>query len=230
MNYLNRLSFLFMSCLLFSKLGAAAEVTYEFQHFSPRAHELMEDHGWNALYKVDLSYVKDYLSAKLPIAPLHTHLIAKRVIPGKSYKLLSRYRALDEAVMATSADPKAFFGSFHEGVPHTYVILKDRLIFTESTSIPSQEKYKDKFSKHYFISGFKNHVYCAGEFYVYKNENGQEIFVVFDNKSGTFRPSEDLLPQLKELLSKNFSAPGLHFSTKHREQQIDKNKLFQTIE
>src|SRR4030095_13141023 len=127
------------------------------------------------------------------------------ILPGKPLLKLFRHLVvnLDPTVRIESA--KDFFNRLQEGRPHTYTVSPYHLIFTESTATPVDEQCKDKLSKHYFISNFLHKVSFAGEFYVYKNPSNKEVFVVFDNSSGTYRPDGEDLPNLKRLLEVNFS-------------------------
>lgn len=107
-------------------------------------------------------------------------------------------------------------------------MLEDRLVFTESTAFPLEEKKKDRLSKHYLISKFQSDVAYAGEMHIYQNPRNRELFLVFDNASGTYLPPSQYLPQLKQLLEYNFSGScdGVYFVTKPHDQKVDTKKLF----
>lgn len=203
-------------------------LNYEVKYFSERAHKMMRDQGKNALYIIPMKHVSDYLPEEQEIKDRGIKLLADHIIPGKSLLRFVRYLIFMHEHHQKSDKAEDLFANLQEGVPHTYVILNDKIIFTESTSLPTTEKYRDKFSKHYLISGLADTVRYAGEFYIYKNIINQEIFVVFDNSSGTFKPENKYLEKLEELLLINLGVNQnkVYFLSKSFEQKIDANKLF----
>ncbi len=127
--------------LLFSSLGHTYhDVLFQKEKFSWLAHKLMGDHGENAVYHVSLDDVSDFLPELHTIKRKHVQKMSQGPAPIKmvlkAYRrwLLSPDRGLDEVT------PRDFFGSFKEDVPYTYVILKDRFSFTESTADSHKEK------------------------------------------------------------------------------------------
>ena len=121
----------------------------------------------------------------------------------------------------------------------TYVLTLDGLLrFTET----GNEFGIDLLSKHTMHSDVNIYIACSGEFFVRRlahpekstddpdqethpdsdipggppdappPENAKNYELVIDNDSGTYRPTGDLLPKLKEFLNENF--PGLHIVTK----------------
>jgi len=196
------------------------------------AGHMMHEHSKKARYWISLQEVSAYLPVQHDIKRGSIKLIEQRLVPGKTpLKILSHitYHSKDVSRVRRT---KEIFGKLVEDKPHTYVILPDRLIFTESTNIPSSEFMKDKFTKHFLISGLVRKVSYSGEFFVYKNISNQEVFVVFDNSSGTYKPSTELLPEVKKLLDINLnsatddSREKIYIVTKSFSQKIDKNKLF----
>lgn len=206
---------------------AGVNLTYRVEGFSVRAHELMGDHGENELYKVPMNHVSDYLPQKESIKRRGVKLIAKRLLPGKSLVKLVHHVILMPNKNERSVSPKAFFGGLPEGIPHTYAIVRNKLIFTETTAFPEQEKYVDRFSKHFLITGCSKYVNFAGEFNVIKNKETDEVFVVFDNASGTYKPKSEHLVNLKNLFDANFSDEGLYFVTKAYGQKISRKQLLE---
>lgn len=201
-------------------------LTYEIEDYSPRAHKILKDHGESALFKISLYDVNAFLPWREPIKRVSTRFFARRFSPVRPIRKFIRMGIYKKRPLSKYSDAKDFFASCHEGVPHTYVVLKNKLIFAESTSSPLQEKYRDKFSKHYLISDLKQSVRYAGEFKVYKNSRDQ-IVVVFDNASGTFRPASEHLPHLQGLLEHNFSEHGLTFVVRSYDQVIDPEQYFE---
>jgi len=80
----------------------------------------------------------------------------------------------------------------------TYVILED---YTMHFSATSAETAKDFLSKHALHSNCSENVVYAGEFFL---EASNIPTLVFDNNSGTYAPSKDLLLSLQQLLEINF--------------------------
>jgi len=219
----------FIILFLLSELGHAFhDVVYQTAKYPQLAHKLMGDHGRNAVYHVDLVGVLDFF-------PVHQAIKAKRVqklhkAPTVVRKVVKTYRSwlFRPDPGPRQVDPRIFFDSLAKGLPYTYVVLDDKLSFTESTADPKKEKFKNRFTKHYPLSGLREEVNFAGEFYIYKNPKNQDIFLVFDNASGTYQPPPELLPRLRKLLKANFYHPRnhLYFVTKTFEQKIDQAKLF----
>lgn len=205
-----RFGFFILLLAISSQVQAQNNLIYNIEDYSPRAHKMLKDGGESALFKVKLKSVDDYLPWKEPIKKASRRFLARRLSPVRPLRKIIRMSIYRRIPSPRYSNPKDFFASCHEGVPHTYVVLKNKLIFAESTSFPWKEKYRDKFSKHYLISGLKRTVRYAGEFKVFKDSN-QNIIVTFDNASGSFRPASEHLKHLKDLLEYNFSQPGLKF-------------------
>jgi len=89
----------------------------------------------------------------------------------------------------------------------TYVILENRLLFSES----GHNFLKNYSSKHAMHANCQTSVYYAGEFHVQEEDdpsgNGIRWKLIVDNNSGTYAPSEDLLPNLALFFRFNF--PGI---------------------
>lgn len=207
---------------------AGLEIDYQEEQYSRHAHKLMDDHGVNALYKIALYNVLDFLPEKQPIKQRLVRVIQRRLVPGRAWVTINRNRLMRPKLIFKNARPKDLFGSFREEVPLTYVISRNKLYLTESTGFPKKEKYTDRYSKHYLLSGLMRQVHFSGEIHVFKNPAQNEVFLVFDNASGTYQPPPSLLPNLKKLLDYNFydGHEGLYFITKQFDQKIDKEKLF----
>lgn len=219
--------FIMYLSLFHTNIKASAVLKYEVEHFSPRAHQLMKDHGANAVYNVFIDQVADYLPDEHCIRYKTIRWIDKYVKPARHIIKTTRHHLLTSDQMRRQTDAYSFFNAFREHVPYTYVILHDRLIFTESTDKPNKEIYKDKMSKHYLISGLKSNVHFAGEMRVFKKSRKKELFIVFDNASGTYRPPTKLLPGVEKLMIANFKkSKQIHFITKSFEENINAEKLF----
>jgi hypothetical protein len=209
------------------QLLASNKLHYQVERFSPHAHRMMDDHGVNAVYSVFINHTNDYLTNTHFLKNKGIILVNKYIKPARTVVKFVRHHTLRPDPVLRHADPYSFFSSLRQKIPYTYVILQDRMIFTESTAKPNKEVYKDKMSKHYLISGLKPSVYFAGEMRIYKNTATKELFLVFDNASGTYQPTKELLPNLKKLLTANFKKhKKIFFITKSYDQNIDKNRLF----
>ena len=159
-------------------------------------------------------------------------LVANRIVPGKSLVAVGRHYTFAKHSSFCASTAKELFSSLHEENTHTYVVISDRIAFVESANDPKLEHAKDFLTKHYIISGQKRRVNYSGEFHVYKNKGNGEIFVVFDNSSGTYQPQREFLGDLQNLLDYNFNDENdgederVYFLTKNFNQKIDKDKLF----
>ncbi|CAF0739367.1 unnamed protein product [Adineta ricciae] len=100
---------------------------------------------------------------------------------------------------------------------YTYIIDNYTWRFSET----GRQFFADFASKHALLANGSEYVRYAGEFHVrprkgWKNWDPSDATnenweIVFDNGSGTYAPSSDLLKNLKELFLFNF--PGLHVAT-----------------
>lgn len=210
----------------------AHTVTIHRNNFSTIAGHMMHEHSQKARFWISLQEVQSYLPDQHQIKRGSIRLIEQRKVPGKTPLKILDHLTYHRKDVSHVKSTKKIFGKLLENKPHTYVILPDRLIFTESTSLPSTEFMKDKFTKHFLISGLVSSVSYSGEFFVYKNKINREIFVVFDNSSGTYKPSTELLPQVQKLLNANLNSSNpqdpekIYIITKNFNQKIDKTKLF----
>lgn len=224
--------FILISVFLFMFTSTAGftngrEFSYRLEQFSPSAHKMMGDSGSNAVYHISLSRAADFLPEQHPIKRRTMRHVNDHHLPGKCLLKLARHHILTPEGMIRHAKVFDFFWSFREDVPYTYAIVDDELVLTQSTGIPMKEKYKDRFSKHYLISGLAHHVRYAGEINVYKNSDEDEVFVVFDNASGTYCPPTKLLSDVRRLLDYNFadSTSRVYFVVKNYDQTVDERKL-----
>lgn len=217
--------FLFVTTLT-SASAFAREISFRFRDFSGFAHWLIDDQRQNALYTVRLDGVEAQLDTKFVIKQPTVRAIDKRVVPGKTFLQVATFFFYDSDSIEKHCEPSDLFGSLSEGVPYTYAVLKDSLVFVESTAKPDEESAKDRFSKHYIISGMKTRVRFAGEFYVYKDTVQKLVHVVFDNGSGTYRPDSAMLPALLNVLRENFDDDKIKLHVKTFDQKIDVAKMF----
>lgn len=220
-------------CLLFLSFNSsyAGAMTYYSKTYTPIAEHLMKDDGHNAIFRVPLDSVFHYLPEDQAIKRKSIKLIANHLVPGKTLLALVRHYMCDHEI-ALSSTPHALFASLQEGKTHTYVVLDNALIFTESAEDPARENFKEFLTKHFFLAKLGRSVHFSGEFHVLHNHQTKEIFVVFDNSSGTYKPEGALLPQLKSLLEHSFNSNdnsdsgNLIFITKKFNEKVDKEKLF----
>ena len=203
---------------------SAREMTFYLKEFSNMAHKWIAETG-KGLYIVPLDHVSDYLDDKFPIQLTSIRVMDNRILPGKSLVKLARHIIFHSTGDAKITETTKFFASLTLGRPHTYVVTKNQLIFAESTANPVEERVKDKISKHYVISHMASKVQCAGEFFVYRNAN-DDIHVVFDNASGTYRPNSEVMLKLKNLLDDNLADQGIYIHVKTFEQKVDVEKMF----
>lgn len=202
------------------------------KYFRDTAGHMMHEHDRKSRYWVALHDVNAYLPEEHKIKRKSVKLINDRIVPGKTMLKTMRHFMYYNKDIWCEETIKNIFTSLSENKPHTYVVTYDKLIFTESTNFPSEEIIKDKFTKHFLISGLLKKVNYSGEFHVYKNPENNQVFVVFDNSSGTYQPPSESLPYLQQLLEDNLNSSNdsekdkIYIITKNFKQQIDKEKLF----
>jgi hypothetical protein len=85
---------------------------------------------------------------------------------------------------------------FDVNTKYTYCLNHDTLVIAETKTKKNKSKIKDFFSKHGLLCD--QTVCAAGEMVFKKTSNGNKM--VFDNGSGTFRPSKSDLQVLKKEL------------------------------
>jgi hypothetical protein len=85
---------------------------------------------------------------------------------------------------------------FDVNTKYTYCLNHDTLVIAETKTKKNKSKIKDFFSKHGLLCD--QTVCAAGEMVFKKTSNGNKM--VFDNGSGTFRPSKSDLEVLKKEL------------------------------
>lgn len=193
---------------------SANYLNYDKEKFSEKARRLMHDYGERAIYSIKIHEVRDYLTHKLKIQKKFTKLLSKHIIPGKEFIRHTREKHLQLVSVNNIEDIGKFFLKLKPNTTYTYVITENRLYFTESVLSGEKDFYKDFFSKHYFISGLRNKVYFGGEFHIYKSQSKGRAKIVFDNSSGTYRPSKRSLSGLLLLLQANFSHRNLDFAVR----------------
>lgn len=86
---------------------------------------------------------------------------------------------------------------FDVNTKYTYCLNRDTLVIAETKTTKNKSQIKDFFSKHGLLCDQK--VCAAGEMMFNKTLNGN-YKMVFDNGSGTFRPSKSDLQVLKKEL------------------------------
>jgi hypothetical protein len=110
----------------------------------------------------------------------------------KNYKIDTlKIEKNDESIM------NKMISLFDIDTQYTYCLNRDTLVIAETKTNKNKSKIKDFFSKHGLLCD--QTVCAAGEMRFYKNPNGN-YKMVFDNGSGTFRPTKrDLQVLRKEL-------------------------------
>jgi hypothetical protein len=93
-----------------------------------------------------------------------------------------------------------------KSIRFTYVISTDSMM---NFSVTSAMKGRDFLSKHALHSNASPNVIYSGEFFVDRRSSkalasDHKVRLIMDNNSGTFAPSKEKLPMLKELLEFNF--------------------------
>jgi hypothetical protein len=171
---------------------------YKTERFSAEAHALMNDNGNNNIYHVYLDNVFVFLP-EVKIKKKKVIAIDKTF--GRKILKTMHKKILSKAATEYEDNPSRFFSLFKENTPYNYVILENSLVFAETTK-EDNNYYKNKFSKHYFISGLKGRVYYAGQMRIYKRP--QRTTIVLNNNSGTYRPHDIFLPNVLHLLRDNF--------------------------
>lgn len=87
---------------------------------------------------------------------------------------------------------------FDVNTKYTYCLNRETLVLAETRTDKNKSKIKDFFSKHGLLCDQK--VCAAGEMSFDKTHSNGNYKMVFDNASGTFRPSKDDLQVLKKQL------------------------------
>jgi hypothetical protein len=221
-NFFGRYVVCSIICILFisNNTTASQDLIYQIEKFSPISNRIIGGHEKNAIYSIFIEDVYKFLPT--------TYTIQKKIINKinksshwKSIIKFARNSILTPIMITNRIDAKKFFGALKERVPYTYVVLGNMIKITEAPIIPTKERFKNAFSKHYLISSLAHSVHYAGEIHIVKNSFKDEIFVIFDNASGTYKPADELLSSLKELLRKNFNTlnDGLYFMTRSFEQK-----------
>lgn len=219
---MKKLLIIFFCLLGMPSLRAEDNLKYYTKNFSSFARRLMHESDETEERKLYVLYLNDvptYLPEREKVKRQKTNLMAHRIIPGKTPIWLAKKLIFHSKQSVETKSAVDFFSDLPKNQEHTYAILKDRMIFTETTAVPIQEKYKDKFSKHGILSGLKRKVHYAGEFKVIEH-NGQ-IAVVINNDSGTYKPNKDNLGNLQKLFEANFADEKLQFIAQDFTQNLD---------
>lgn len=87
---------------------------------------------------------------------------------------------------------------------YTFVIVDGLLRFSPT----GDDHLKDIASKHTVHSNCARSVTFSGEFHI--EADGNTWTAVFHNSSGTYRPTEEYLPKLLQLLQRNFHGMGIN--------------------
>ncbi len=202
---------------------------YEVQNYPRLIHKIIND-DHSEIYKISLDQVNNYLPFLEPIKKASVQSLDERLLPMKALIKLMRIGFRQEKNGQSFLTPLVFFYCLQEGVPYTYVVTDRHLIFAKSTHFPEKEKWRDKFSKHYFIAGLKKSVRYAGEFTIVKASDEYKVAVIFDNASGTFRPKTKHLSNLQNLLRHNFKQKNLLILVKKFNQDVDREHILKRLD
>ncbi len=204
---------------------SAAEISYFKKNPTSLANKKVGDIGAYPLFIIPMSGVADELTTKCTIQIERINKIDHHRLPGKSFIYGGRRAIYHKQHYQLKDRPRDIFVNLSENTPHTFALTPNQLKFVESTATPLTEKAKDRFTKHYLISGLKREVHFAGEFFVYRDRAKNEVHVVFDNNSGTYTPDTSYLEQLKKVLELNFKDEGLFFHVKKFNQKVLVEKM-----
>jgi hypothetical protein len=178
------------------------------------------------IYIVTLDGLEEKLMQEFTVKEPIVRRVHHHTLPGKNTIRLARHLIYHRAKREVLASGEEIISRLREDRPYTYVITGNHMIFTESTRNPMHEKLKNFLSKHYMICGLHGGVRYSGEFFIYPKPDSAEVFIVFDNASGTYQPDGNLLPEVQEVLQENFDGDEIHIRVKRFDQKIDMEKLF----
>lgn len=166
---------------------------------------------WNRKYKAAQTIFNDY---PFSAASQRAIKLAHKVLYGRTLKhnengQLTNAEDLWRIVFSQRATKRV------KPCVYTYVIDENTWRFSET----DVKFFADFASKHALLANCCEYVRYAGEFHPRPKYGwdrcDDEWELVFDNGSGTYAPSVELLVNLKELLEFNF--PGLNIVTYHHE-------------
>lgn len=170
---------------------------YHIERYSSATQVLINDN--EDIYHIYLKQVKDFLPHKNKIQQKKVLAIDNTIL-RKFIKTMHK-KTLSSSKEWWQINPYNFFIHLKTNTVYNYVILKDELIIA-CTARSHDNFYKNKFSKHYFISGLKNSIYYGGQIMTYMKD--EKIIVLLNNASGTYKPHDQDLPQVINLLKYNF--------------------------
>jgi hypothetical protein len=91
---------------------------------------------------------------------------------------------------------KNIFKLFDKRIKYTYCLNKDNLLISTTINKKTDSRLKDLLSKHILLCN--NEACCAGEM-IFKNKDNKK-YILFDNNSGSYKPTKENLLQLKKKL------------------------------
>lgn len=111
-------------------------------------------------------------------------LFKKKIFKKKIYKN-------DKDIM------QKIFELFDKRHKYTYCLNNNNLIISSTKVKKTDSKLKNILSKHIIVC--EDNPYAAGEMVFYK-KNDKKKYMVFDNRSGTYKPKKENLENLKKIL------------------------------
>lgn len=163
------------------------------------------------VYKITLnsSLVNQFLPHMLQMS-IDAGVIPKLAVHRHSLGLpirVLKHFMLPAMTVESEISANDFFRKLKLYQKYTYVVLPNKLALTETANEPS-EKYKDLASKHMLLSGLKKYVRYAGEMHLERDFSTGELVAIFDNASGTYRPPQEELGNLAQLLTLSLLRPN----------------------
>lgn len=238
---ISRAKLLGLALLGFASLANASLLQYDYIPLSYMAQHIVGGDYKLGLYEIPLTEVNLYLPSSYELAREQYKMMAKRYSPLKVALKALRQTIYPGFKKHREMESKEFLDKLVSNNPYTYVITDDYMRFVETTQNVQEERSKDIMTKHFLISGMAKRARYAGQMWVKKNANN-DIFLVLDNGSGTYRPCANELGKVRQLLEKNlgiasmmvergrYPKPAQKFyinvRTKNYSQTIDYDKLY----
>jgi hypothetical protein len=132
---------------------------------------------------------KSQLTLKKSVGKIK-RFIAKKL---KILEYLKKYQIFSKRLPRKKSSIKTILENMNTTTKYTYCLNNDTLIFAETTTTKDRAILKDWLSKHVILCG--DNACSSGEMVVHNNE------LIFDNNSGSYKPTSEHLESLISLLS-----------------------------
>jgi len=176
-------------------------------------------------YQLDLDQVSLFLPWKIPVQDTYLlGLATKR--PGIIPPIISslNFAFVSHPTQKHRVTIDDFFRVFHSGKKFNFIINESQLIFTSTGWA-----WRDIKSKHVFLANGSPYVRYAGEMWVSMKH---PYTLIINNNSGSYQPSPELLPSVRNLLGhflslnyyKNFQ---IKLAPEHFPGKEEKERWFQ---